>query len=181
MNFFLRNACFSQIGIGDFRRSEKMIRDRVGDHSVDLFGHAAVVAAQAGLHMDHRDVTLARNEGAGERGVDVAHHEHAAGLVFVQRRLEALHDLGGLYRVRAGADGEVDVGFGQFEVGSGRWLIEGLGVAPDIEVTYGSASKRLLRFKGLSNIRDDKGRATLRAPSLLASNATFCPTATPWQ
>jgi tricorn protease len=24
--------------------------------------------------------------------------------------------------------------FGQFEVGSGRWLIEGLGVAPDIEV-----------------------------------------------
>jgi hypothetical protein len=36
-------------------------------------------------------------------------------------------------------------------------------VAPDIEVTYGSASKRLLRFKGLSNIRDDRGRATLRA------------------
>ncbi len=36
-------------------------------------------------------------------------------------------------------------------------------VAPDIEVTYGSTSKRLLRFKGLSNIRDDKGRATLRA------------------
>ena len=47
-----------------------------------------------------------------------------------------------------------------FRLGLDGWL--GL-VAPDIEVTYGSASKRLLRFKGLSNIRDDKGRATLRA------------------
>lgn len=47
-----------------------------------------------------------------------------------------------------------------FRLGLDGWL--GL-VAPDIEVTYGSTSKRLLRFKGLSNIRDDKGRATLRA------------------
>jgi hypothetical protein len=36
-------------------------------------------------------------------------------------------------------------------------------VAPDIEVTYNNSGNRLLRFKGLSNIRDDDGRATLRA------------------
>ena len=46
-----------------------------------------------------------------------------------------------------------------FRLGLAGWL--GL-VAPDIEVTYSSNGSRLLRFKGLSNIRDDDGRATLR-------------------
>ena len=34
-------------------------------------------------------------------------------------------------------------------------------VAPDIEVLYASDSRRLLRFKGISNIRDDAGKQQL--------------------
>ena len=47
-----------------------------------------------------------------------------------------------------------------FRLGLDGWL--GL-VAPDIEVTYSSNGNRLLRFKGLSNIRGDDGRSPLRA------------------
>ena len=36
-------------------------------------------------------------------------------------------------------------------------------VAPRIEVSYGQASQRLLRFEGLSNLRDDAGRGQLEA------------------
>lgn len=36
-------------------------------------------------------------------------------------------------------------------------------VAPAIEVSYGQASRRLLRFEGLSNLRDDTGRRQLSA------------------
>lgn len=34
-------------------------------------------------------------------------------------------------------------------------------VAPDIEVVYGRENRRLLRFKGISNIRDDAGKQQL--------------------
>lgn len=47
-----------------------------------------------------------------------------------------------------------------FTLGLDGWL--GL-VAPDIEVVYGSESRRLLRFKGISNIRDDSGKGQIDA------------------
>ncbi len=36
-------------------------------------------------------------------------------------------------------------------------------VAPSIDISYGQASQRLLRFQGLSNLRDDAGRSQLVA------------------
>ncbi len=36
-------------------------------------------------------------------------------------------------------------------------------VAPSIDVSYGQASQRLLRFQGLSNLRDDAGKSQLVA------------------
>ena len=50
--------------------------DRVGGDAVDLLGHLAVEAAQAGLDVRHRDAELDRGERGGERRVDVAHHQH---------------------------------------------------------------------------------------------------------
>lgn len=47
-----------------------------------------------------------------------------------------------------------------FKLGLNGWL--GL-VAPDVELTYGIASKRLLRFKGISNILDNQGRKPVDA------------------
>ena len=47
-----------------------------------------------------------------------------------------------------------------YKLGLDGWL--GL-VAPDVELTYGAASKRLLRFKGMSNILDNQGRKPVNA------------------
>jgi hypothetical protein len=47
-----------------------------------------------------------------------------------------------------------------FRLRLGGWL--GL-VAPHIDVAYGQRSRRLLRFEGLSNLRDDAGRRQLVA------------------
>jgi hypothetical protein len=53
--------------------------------------------------------------------------------------------------------------------GEPAWLFElrldgWLGVfAPKIEVAYGKDSRRLLRFQGLSNLRDDRGEESLVA------------------
>lgn len=59
--------------------------------------------------------------------------------------------------------GSADIG-GQgaqvFRLSLGGWL--GL-IAPHIDVAYGQQSRRLLRFEGLSNLRDDAGRKQLVA------------------
>lgn len=47
-----------------------------------------------------------------------------------------------------------------FRLSLGGWL--GL-IAPHIDVAYGQQSQRLLRFEGLSNLRDDAGRKQLVA------------------
>ncbi len=95
----------------------EQVGDLVRHEPVDLFGHAAVEAAQAGLDMHHRHMELRRDEGAGHGGVDVADDDHRRGPVLQHHRLEALHDLCRLDRVRARADFQVDVGRRQFEVG----------------------------------------------------------------
>ena len=43
-------------GVG--RRHEQQVGDRVGDETVDLFGHLPVAAAQARLDVRHRQVEL---------------------------------------------------------------------------------------------------------------------------
>ena len=89
--------------------AEEQIADRVGQDPVDLLGHAAVEAAQAGLDVHQRDAQLHGDQAAGDRAVHVAHHQHRVRPVLEQHRLEALHDLGGLLRVRAAADAEVQI------------------------------------------------------------------------
>ena len=128
------------------------VGDLVGEDAVDLLGHAAVVAAQAGLHMHHRELTLAGHQRAGERGVDVAHHQHRARAVLVDDRLEALHHLGGLHRMRAGADREVDVGFGQVEVGEQAVLHRRVVVLAGVHQQR--ADRRIVRGEGADDRRD---------------------------
>jgi hypothetical protein len=89
--------------------AEEQVADRVREDPVDLLGHAAVEAAQAGLDVHQRDAQLHGDQAAGDRAVHVAHHEHGVRPVLEQHRLEALHDLGRLHRVRAAADAEVQV------------------------------------------------------------------------
>jgi hypothetical protein len=100
-----------------FLGGEQQVGNLVGEHAVDLFRHAAVVAPQAGLDVDHLHPALGSDQGAGDGGVDVADHQHRLRPDLVEHRLEALHHLGGLHRVAAGADFEVMVGARDAEIG----------------------------------------------------------------
>src|SRR5690606_10735048 len=92
---------------------EQQVGHLVGQDAVDLFRHVAVIAAQAGFDVDHRDAFLYRHQGAGQGRVDVAYHQHRGRADLVDGGFEQPHDLGGLDGVGAGADFEVDVRVGQ--------------------------------------------------------------------
>ena len=53
------------------------VRDLVGQHAVDLFGHRSVEAAQSRFDVHDRHALLHRDQRAGERRVDVADDQHA--------------------------------------------------------------------------------------------------------
>ena len=96
--------------------AEEPVGDAVGDEAVDLLGHPHVAAAQAGLHVGHRDAELLGVDGAGQGGVHVAHHQHAVGPRLQADLLEGHHDLGGLGGVAAAAGVEVVVGLGDAQL-----------------------------------------------------------------
>ena len=50
------------------------VRDRIRHEAVDLLGHAAVAAAQAGLQVHDRNPQLGADHGTGGRRIDVPHH-----------------------------------------------------------------------------------------------------------
>jgi hypothetical protein len=83
------------------RVDEQQIRHRVGDDPVDLLGHRAVEAAQAGLDVPDRDLQLGGHQRRRDRRVDVAGDQDDVGLVLEQQRLEPLHHARGLLRVGA--------------------------------------------------------------------------------
>ena len=93
--------------------------------------------------MGDGDVKLHRGEGGGQRGVHVAHDQHEVGPRIVQDRLEAAHDLGGLDRVRARADAEVEVG------------------GPDIQVLEEPLRHRPVVV--LAGVDEDRSQGRLRA------------------
>jgi hypothetical protein len=74
----------------------QQVRDLIGEDTVDLLRHPPVVGAQARFDVNHRNVTLRRNQRTGKGGVDVAHHQHGTRTVLVDDRFEPLHHLGGL-------------------------------------------------------------------------------------
>ena len=95
-------------GLGD----EEQVGDGVGGQPVDFFGHAAVAAAQAGLDVDEHALQLLGRDGGGQRGVDIAHHQHAMGGMLGEFSLHGHHDPGGDLGLGAAAGLEAGVGFG---------------------------------------------------------------------
>lgn len=83
---------------------------------------------------------------------DVAHDQHRARAVLVDDGLEALHDLGGLHRVRAGAHRQVDVGLGEFEVGEEAVFHRRVVVLAGVHQQR--ADGRLVRGEGADDGRD---------------------------
>ena len=87
----------------------EQVRDLIGQHAVDLFRHRTVEAPQSRFDVRHRDSLFHRNQGAGQRRVDVADDDDAGWPVGVEHRLEATHYFGGLHSVGARTDLQVDV------------------------------------------------------------------------
>lgn len=97
-------------------RREEQVRELVGDEAVDLLGHRHVEGAQAGLDVGEGDAELARHEGSGHGGVDVAVDDDEVGAALGEELLEGDHHLGRLGAVRAGTDTEIDVGLGDAQL-----------------------------------------------------------------
>jgi hypothetical protein len=70
---------------------EEQLGELVGDDPVDLLGHGAVEAAQAGLDVGDRDAHLDRGQHRRQGRVDVARDEDEVGLLGLQHRLQPLH------------------------------------------------------------------------------------------
>ena len=111
-----RNALSKQVLAGLAARREAEIGQLVGEQTVDLLGHVAVAAAQAGLHVSHGDAELGGAEGGAERRVHVADHHHQIGTLRLEHRLETQQHLCGLLRMAARADAKVVVGLRQAEL-----------------------------------------------------------------
>ena len=92
-------------GLGD----EEPVRNAVRHQAVDLLRHAHVAAAQAGLHVRHRNVQLLGDDGASQGRIDIAHHQHRIRLLRLAQLLEGQHDLGRLLRVAAAARAHEDI------------------------------------------------------------------------
>ncbi|MNN33330.1 hypothetical protein D3C81_1470850 [compost metagenome] len=95
---------------------EEPVRDTVRHETVDLFRHAHVAAAQASLHVCHGNAEFFRRNRAGQRGIDVAYHQHGGGPLGLAQLLEGQHDLARLFRVRAAACRHEDVRLGDTQL-----------------------------------------------------------------
>ena len=117
MDALARDPFPQQVLDGGRLRGEAVVGQRVGHDAVDLFGHAAVEAAQPGLDVGQGQRHLVGDEAGGDRRRDVTHHHHEIRAGVGQHRGQAHHDLGGLGDDRAGVDPEVDVGPRDLELG----------------------------------------------------------------
>ncbi len=75
---------------------EQPVGDRVGQHAVDLFGHAAVARAQARFDVRHAHAELRGRERGGERRVHVADHDQGVRALLEQQGLHLAEHLGRL-------------------------------------------------------------------------------------
>lgn len=111
-----RDAGLSEVGVGDFGGGEEIVGDAVGDHAVDLLGHAEVMGADAGFDVGDFHAHFLGDDGAGHGGGDIAYDEAEVGRGFHQELFVAGHDAGGLLCLCAGAGIEVDIGLGDAEL-----------------------------------------------------------------
>src|SRR3954463_15504282 len=98
-------------------RREEVGGEGGAEATVDLLGNEEVVTAEAGLDVGDRVVLLRGDEGARERRVDVADHDHDRGVEAPEFRLEGGHNPRRLVGVRPRAHTEVGIGLGQAELG----------------------------------------------------------------
>ncbi len=87
----------------------------VGDSTVDLLRHRAVVATQSGLDVGERQAKLRGRQRPGERRVSIAKDDDPVWRLSDQYRFQLLEHLPGLLAMRAGADAQMVIGLRQIE------------------------------------------------------------------
>ena len=107
----------SQVTEGILRRGEQQVGGVVGEDAVVLLGHRPVERAQARLEVGEREPQLDRGEGGRDGGVGVAVDEHPVGGQFGEHRVEGGQHPAGLHAVATRADGQLDVGRRDRQVG----------------------------------------------------------------
>ena len=80
----------------------------IGQDAVDFFRHRAVERPQTRLEMRHRHMQFGRREGAGQRRIRIARHQHDIGALGEDRRLDAGQHAAGHLAVAAAVNAEVD-------------------------------------------------------------------------
>jgi hypothetical protein len=111
-----RDALGVQVVDGLGAVHEEAVGEMVGDDAVQLLGHRAVEAAQAGLDVGEGDLHLRRGQRRGHGRVDVAGDDREVRALLLQDGLEPLHHPRRLLRVAAGADLEHVVRLGHAEL-----------------------------------------------------------------
>lgn len=106
-----------EVAVGIGRGSEEKIRKLISKNPIDLFRHGAVAGAQAGLYMRYADSEFGTNERGGQGGIYIAVDKNPVRLALLQHWFQASHDLGGLAGVTSGADLQIDVALGHFQLG----------------------------------------------------------------
>ena len=86
---FLRPPFPEQVLRGILLRNEKVFGQSVCQYAVDLFGHAAVKAAQPSLYVGYGNPELRGGQRNGDGGVDVANDQNNVGLLFQQNGFDA--------------------------------------------------------------------------------------------
>jgi hypothetical protein len=109
MDGFAGAALFEEVVDGILFGDKEIVGDGVGEDAVDLFGHGAVEAAEAGFDVGDANAEFDSSEGDGDGGIDVPDDENEMGLVLEKHGFDALKDFGRLGGVGAGTDLEIDV------------------------------------------------------------------------
>ena len=102
MDALVRDPFTPQVVVRRMFSSEQQVGQVIGQHPVDLFGHASVEASEAGFDVGDGDPQLCRHQSAGQRRIDISDDEHEIRAPIEQDRFEGGHDRGRLLRVAAG-------------------------------------------------------------------------------
>ena len=93
-----------------------VVGNLIGQDTIDFLRHAAIEAAQPCFDVRNRNPFLDTDKRTSQRRIHVADNQNARGLVFIDDRFEALHDLGRLDRMCTGPDAEIDVRMRQAQI-----------------------------------------------------------------
>ncbi len=95
---------------------QQEVRQVVGYHAVDLLGNGQVARTQSRLNVTAFDIFFLGRNGAGQRGIYIAHHHHPVGPDVMQYFFKGHHGPAHLLGMGAGTDLEVKIGHGNVQV-----------------------------------------------------------------